>query len=313
MVNLNIQLPNDFLNEEIRCGYTVSSKMKEVWAVELDLLVELMRVCKLNGIQIYADGGTALGCVRHGGFIPWDDDIDIAVSREDYDKLTKLTDSFKYPYFLQTEATSPGIFRKHIQLRNSETTGALQHEVKFKFNQGIFIDVFPLDNIPDDEKEAYKFIQSYIRKKDITRTYLYCQRECESQFSVTMLREPKKISKRLLGYMVKAFGLYKMSYMQLEKLMKKYKGYNTKKVCNLSMTIKDNYKRTSHEASFLHEPPIMMKFEFIELPVPCNYDSILHEIYGNYMVYKKNASCHSNVLFDTNISYKDFLKRKVGD
>lgn len=65
MVDLNIKLPEGFLEEEIRCDYKITKKMKEVWAVEIDLLCELLRVCKKHNINIFASGGTLLGAIRH--------------------------------------------------------------------------------------------------------------------------------------------------------------------------------------------------------------------------------------------------------
>ena len=100
MVDLNIVLPDGFLNEEVRCGYTVTKQMKEVWAVELDMLEKLLSVCKKHDIKIFASGGTMLGAVRHQGFIPWDDDIDMMMFRDDYEKLCKVAqEEFEYPYF----------------------------------------------------------------------------------------------------------------------------------------------------------------------------------------------------------------------
>ena len=100
MVELNIHIPHDFINDEVRCDYTVSSKIKEVWAVELDLLNQLDIVCKAHNLKYFAGAGTLLGAVRHKGFIPWDDDIDVYMLRSDYDKLIALACAFKEPYFL---------------------------------------------------------------------------------------------------------------------------------------------------------------------------------------------------------------------
>jgi lipopolysaccharide cholinephosphotransferase len=90
-------LPEKFWDEEIRNDYLVSTEMKKVWAIEMDLYREVTRVLNKYNLRYFTDGGTTLGGVRHKGFIPWDDDLDICVPREDYEKLLQLASEFKSP------------------------------------------------------------------------------------------------------------------------------------------------------------------------------------------------------------------------
>ena len=94
MVKLEIELPEGFLDEEIRCGYTVTAKAKRAWAVQMDLLHKLDEVCKKYNLRYFADSGTLLGAARDKGYIPWDDDIDIVMLREDYEKLRDVAPGY---------------------------------------------------------------------------------------------------------------------------------------------------------------------------------------------------------------------------
>ena len=80
------------LEKETRRGYVISAEMKKVWAVEIELLKKLLNVCENNHLRVWAEGGTLLGAVREKGYIPWDDDIDMAMPRKDYDILRNIAD-----------------------------------------------------------------------------------------------------------------------------------------------------------------------------------------------------------------------------
>ena len=108
---MKLEIADSFYKEEERCGYVVSAHMKKVWAVELDLLYQLQQVCEKYGIKYYGSAGTILGAERHKGMIPWDDDIDIMMMRDQYDLLCSHADEFEEPYFLQTFDTDEGYFR----------------------------------------------------------------------------------------------------------------------------------------------------------------------------------------------------------
>ena len=83
----------DFFREEERCGYLITEKMKRVWAVQLAMVDEVERICRKYGLRYFADSGTLIGAVRDRGYIPWDDDIDLAMLREDYDRFVKVAPS----------------------------------------------------------------------------------------------------------------------------------------------------------------------------------------------------------------------------
>lgn len=169
MLPIKLELPEHFLDEEVRYGYTVTEKMKKVWAVELDLLNEFQKVCNQYNLKYYAIAGTLLGAVRHQGFIPWDDDVDVVMFREDYDKLISIASSvFSAPYDFMASGKIEHFFRGHAQLRNRMTTGILPSELKqkFSYNQGIWIDIFPLDGVPEEnKKECFTYYKLRMMKK----------------------------------------------------------------------------------------------------------------------------------------------------
>ena len=140
----------EFYKEEIRCGYTVDEKTKRVWAVQLEMLDEVERICKANGLKYFADSGTLIGAIRHEGYIPWDDDIDLVMLREDYDKFVQIAPAWlKEDLVLQTVYTEKNYLRGHAQIRNSKTCGCNEEDKKAGYNCGIFIDIYPFDVMQD--------------------------------------------------------------------------------------------------------------------------------------------------------------------
>ena len=186
MIKLKNHFPDSFFDEEVRNEFTITEKRKEIWAIELDMLIELDKACKTLGINYYLDGGTLLGAARDGHFIPWDDDVDVVMLREDYDRFVKEGNRFfQYPMFLQNAYTEEGYFRMHSQIRNSETTAILPSEVgKEKFNQGIFIDVFPLDGI--NEKTVEKQLEKKYRYQKI---YKYWKNPSSEKMVKTIIKK----------------------------------------------------------------------------------------------------------------------------
>lgn len=300
-MNIKLSLPEGFFEEEVRCDYTVSKEMKKVWAVELDLLAEFQRVCKLHDIKYSVCGGTLLGAIRHKGFIPWDDDIDVMMMRDEYEKLCKLTNEFKHPYFFQTEETDPGSLRGHAQLRNSETTGILKHELKWKrpFNQGIFIDIFPLDNCPTNPfvYKAGGYLAKYIKK-------------CSSLFANISVRHNSQNDSAIIRGLHRFFfpvnkWLMDVFYNAFEFVIKHLGSKNSKIVSMLSVFyFMEKMKRKKVWLESFTEVP----FENITVSVPSSYEEVLTSFFGNWHQFVKGGSLHGGAYFDPERPYTYYTK-----
>ena len=128
-------------------------ELRDVQRTILYIFKEIIRVCNENDISYFIIGGTALGAVRHGGFIPWDDDLDIGMTRKNYNKFLSIAkDKLPDELFLQTvetETESPFYFAK---VRKNKTKFVECYCKKLKIHHGVYVDIFPYDNIPDDPK-----------------------------------------------------------------------------------------------------------------------------------------------------------------
>ena len=128
----------EFYKEEIRCGYTVDEKTKRVWAVQLEMLDEVERICKANGLKYFADSGTLIGAIRHEGYIPWDDDIDLVMLREDYDKFVQIAPAWlKEDLCIQRKITF-GVMLRSVTARPA----AAMKKIKRRDITAVFLLIF---------------------------------------------------------------------------------------------------------------------------------------------------------------------------
>ena len=283
------------LEPETRKGYYISAEMKKVWAVEMELLKKLLEVCEKHHLRIFAEGGTLLGTVREHGYIPWDDDIDMAMLRPDYDKLQAIAkDEFKSPYFFQSGYTDkfPNGFTR---IRMDGTAAILPQTIWHKCHHGIFIDLFPLDVIPDNMEERNLFIKEKLNKKEHIWEYYV------PHFSFHNWKYNLKMFKISLEVWRKGFSSL---FKEYDDFVKKYWGTNYYSVSLVSWEDNERYVRNIN----WYSKSIFLPFEDIMIPVPSDYDSVLKKQFGDYMKPVKELTQHGTFwVIDTEHSYKDLL------
>ncbi len=141
--------------------------LKQLQEIQLECLIELDRLCREHNISYSLDGGTLLGAVRHGGFIPWDDDIDIIMLREDYERFFEVCKTeLDSRFFLQEHRTDPHYNVGYPRIRRNGTVYRRAGHGHMKYHDGVFIDLFVLDNVPDNEvlKHLHRFGCFCVRK-----------------------------------------------------------------------------------------------------------------------------------------------------
>lgn len=286
------------LENETRDGYLVKSETKKIWQVQLDLAKRLIEVCKAHNLRVWAAAGTLLGVVRHKGFIPWDDDMDFVMLREDYDKLLKLADDFPEPYFLQSALNERGYSRGHAQLRNSQTSAILPADIWQSFNQGIFIDIFVVDDMPDDVENWPRLIEGLQKRLMELRFRAY------TTFATKDLSVIWRLLKSWLRFNCKTI---KHHFIETENIAKSWdKG---KKGLIADVMFSPYPYKTPIRCRQWYDETLWMPFEDMLMPVPWEYDKELRACFGdNYMTPLRSGMMHGSVIFDTKKPYKEKLQ-----
>lgn len=312
MIDLKHSLPDSFLESEPR-QILVDSKMKEIWAVELDLLSEFDRVCTARNLKYTLAYGTLLGAVRHKGFIPWDNDVDVIMLREEFDKLCVCAeDEFSEPYFFQSDTTVPNACRGHAQLRNSATTGILRSEMVrgkavYRYNQGLFLDIFVLDNVPRDEGVRKEFFRKIGKvKRKISRA-----KKCLGAYAARSRIRGLSVSRILTGMFIRfkdrirGKELLTQLNRELESLCREYSEEKEVLVSPVMFSPKIAAKECYRREIF--EDVIDAEFEHCSFKVVRRFDEILTQKYGDWHKHVVGGDAHGGVLFDVDRPYTEYL------
>lgn len=275
---------------------------KKLQACETEMLRKFIEVCDLLKIRYYIVGGTLLGAVRHRGFIPWDDDIDICMPRSDYEQF--IAKGQKYMpeyYFIQTYETDkewPGNFAK---IRDSRTTFIESSVKNCKINHGVYIDIFPMDNYPDGIMR--RIITEKIEKICKVRIgMVYSLKEEKASFLRRTVRFLRKRAALALFPKIVDANTYRdkvIKSIPKGKMCVNYSGiYGKKEIMPYSW----------------YGDGCLLEFEGLTVRAPIEYKKWLTQIYGDYMTLppvEKRVAHHYNEVIDLDKPYHEYVSEDM--
>lgn len=242
---------------------------------QLEIMDDIHKVCVNNNIRYYLIAGSCLGAIRHGGFIPWDVDIDIAMPRHDYEIFfAEACKELKESYVPHTYLTDEDFEKSHglVCLKNSVllTKADMENSQIPKF--GVFIDVFPLDICPTDKNLQYKHKTDYLRVRKLR----------ELKFSRIYSENGlfKKGVKKTIRFLLKPLSVRTINRWQQEVMMR-YSHENTSPYW-CSMASKYKYEKQLMPKD-VYGKPTLVKFENREYYMPERPHDYLSKLYGDYM------------------------------
>lgn len=267
--------------------------MTELQEKLLEMFKYFHKFCEENNLRYWALGGIVLGAVRHKGFIPWDDDIDVGMPREDYERFIGMKDKFNGRYI----AEFPGENKDYTYLFGKiyDTSTTLVENCRPKAKRGIYLDIFPLDGVGNTYEEALKnFKKVYKKKLSFMRKHVIVWRKGRSLY--------KNIAVLILNCVPEFVWNTQKMITDIDDMSKQFKFSE----CNYVV----NYFGAWREKEIIKKEyfgePRLVEFEGATMYIPENYDEYLTTLYGNYMQLpppEKRVSHHDYILCDLHKSY----------
>lgn len=278
--------PIEYFCDEIREGFFVSETMKRFWAAQLAVLAEVDKICKKHDINWYADSGTMLGAVRHKGYIPWDDDLDIGMFRDDYISFLTIArkELSKDDYRIFSSEDNPF----DMPFARIVSTGVYNFDSK-RLNMfhgcsiSAGIDIFPFDNVFDDKnKEEDRVKRGKLVYSTLAGIRAKLLSEDEIRNNITRIEQENNIS-------ISTENSFKDLQVLFENISQECKMDDSKEIAVMNEWIPNSrcrYFRSDYDKC------IEIPFETTLLRVPDRYHEILTAYYGDYMTPVRGAAAH---------------------
>lgn len=296
-----LKFNNSFFHDEYRCDFLVCEEMKRVWAVELEVLSQIINVCDKYNLEYFVNYGTLLGAVRHKGFIPWDDDIDISLKRSDYNRLFQVL-----PKELPDNYNIRSVFNCD---NHNEPLGCVMNSKKLPLDDKLMdefygcpyiagVDVYALDYVPIDPELADLQKNLYNALYDAARRFDELSESGELDIYIPKLEELCNVT------FVKDDTLRHQLWMMAENVASLFTEEESDCLVWMPDRVLTDANRLRKKEWYSHSEK--MRFENLEVSVPSGYDGVLKLIYGDYSVPVKGNSAHDYPFY---LSQKKYLKK----
>lgn len=286
-----IQISDDYVLDEVRDGFFVPSMMKRAWLAQLKCYKVLEALCNEIGINMNATWGTLLGCIRNGGFIPWDDDIDVEMHRQDYLKLEEYVKRYSLPgRFCLSDYKDTYDFNMVKRFQDSDSPIRREDEINdfFGFPLSTMLDIFICDDIPREAAKRRRYMDliahaTYLRDE---AKIMWDERHGKTDNKRTLsTKEFEKQLKRMekeIGVTIEREGhepLYVRIMHAMEVFSEKYDGSLCDDVAMLTYYMEADERIIPKR---LYKGYVDMPFESTTIRVPIGYDGIMRRYFGNY-------------------------------
>ena len=243
--------------------------------VQLEILDYVMNFCEAHGINAFLDGGTLLGCIRHKGYIPWDDDIDTGMLRPDYDKFRRLFNKESTRYRFMCGEDDPDFFFPFGQVMDTQTE-KYNPDKATVIKSALCVDVFPIDNAPDDNKQLRKMLreQTCYRVLNSIRIYPNSMPPRGGNIFRRFCAQTARMIMNMIPYSIIPRNFFAVKLTQIPK---PYLGQETQRLGSF-LGYYPVYIDKSAFSSFVYG-----EFEGRQYKIPVGYHEWLSKLYGNYM------------------------------